>query len=204
MCPRAYCYKYIEGKKEPSSASLIGGQVTHKVLEFMANMKAIDFTEELVTSQFKRIFKDQWEQSTAEGRDGLTEESVLAEISPLIPSLHYYCKTEVPRLKLMGQELQISKEVPISRLVSSSRGKVAVEPLGHITFAGFVDFVNYTGESSIQPMERILPSLTDVGFTSKLEVGDFKTGALQDMSFFAILMLLILPKCEWIISLLLK
>jgi hypothetical protein len=184
MCPRSYYFSYIEERKEPAGAALIGGQVTHKVLELIGQMKGIDFTDEMVSHHFERLFKDQFEATDPRYRVEQSYDDMYAEVAPLIPSLRWYVKNELPKLKIIGQEVQVSKEVPVYRSVMTSRGKVAKEMIGNITFAGFVDMFNNTGNVSVPPMDSVYKDVP-LDVATQLEIGDYKTGSVQDMSFFA-------------------
>lgn len=185
LCPMAYYWKYIEGKREPKNAKMVAGIVAHKVVELLAELDQLDYSDAELEANFHQIFNDTIEDMPMEEKTGDAGKELHSEKDKILHSVKMYCQTEFKRLNVIGQEIQINKDIDIIQKVVTTRGNVGHENMGKLTFVGFIDFVNHIKKNPEKKLKNV--TINDLGDPKEFkffELGDYKTGAAKDHTFF--------------------
>ena len=185
ICPMAYYWNYIEGKKEKRSSSMVVGSTGHRMFQLLADMKNMDFDVKDLQHRFNVLFDNTLadagvEEKTAERILELSEER-----DKLTPSIIMYCQKALPKLNYLGQELQIQCDIPISKVNYTRTGKCGMDTLGKVTVAGFIDFIASKDKVEVSPFENdVFAPIKDKNLIPNLEVGDYKIGSPKDYTYF--------------------
>lgn len=186
ICPRSYYWRYVEGKREPTSPNLVTGIVGHKLLENLALMDNLEVSEEFLTREFNNLFNELLETvpSDQKTKEGMIEFNKSKD--KFLPSLHLYCREVFPTMNIVGQEVQVNADMDIIHTDITDKNNVGISNIGKITFVGFVDFINKTkGKKDGPPIKgATFRELKDKVNGLDFQIGDYKSGAEKDHTYF--------------------
>jgi len=189
LCPMSYKFSYVDGLKEPPNPFLITGRAAHNILEIFSEFNNYEFDAVELEENFKMIFEKEMQDVPTNLK---TKEKMVEFIDAkdkILPSLKLYCKDVLPKLNVIAKEIEVSKPIPIYEqyvdFIGDLKKKIVrKELLGEVSFVGYIDFIRSKSKTKATMIKTA--HYEDELFSNKkdVQVGDYKTGARKDATFF--------------------